>query len=99
LGFFLIVASILGAYNVLSDNADVERLAQQVACDAVNAPPRLGANPPRSGAAPAVCSASKTMMERTPIAQTFEFATVKKQVRVRCMRSFVLVGDYACEVR
>ena len=99
MGFFLIVASVLGAYNVLSDNAEVEHLAQQVVCDAVNAPPRLGANPPRGSAAPAVCSASKTMIERNPIAQTFEFATVKRQVRVRCMRSFVLVGDYACEVR
>jgi hypothetical protein len=92
-GFFLVVASILGAYNVLSDNADVERLAQQVACDAAQTPPRGGA------AAPAVCSASKTMMERTPIAQSFEYATGKKQVRIRCMRSAVLVGEYACEVR
>jgi hypothetical protein len=38
-------------------------------------------------------------MERTPIAQTFEFATGKKQVTVRCARAAVLVGDYACEAR
>jgi hypothetical protein len=98
-GFFLVVASILGAYNVLSDNADVERLAQQVACDAVQAPAPQ-AKPPQKGAAvPAGCGASKTRMERTPIAQTFDFTTSKKQVQVRCTRSAVLVGDYACEVR
>jgi hypothetical protein len=96
LGFFLVVASILGAYNVFADNADVERMAQQVACDAVTPP----AKTPRAGAAPAAaCSAAKTMMERTPISQTFELAVGNKRVKVRCMRSFVLVGDYACEVR
>ena len=38
-------------------------------------------------------------MERTPIAQTFDFATSKRTVTVRCVRSAFLVGDYGCELR
>jgi hypothetical protein len=75
-----VVVSALGVYNVASDNADVEHMAAGVAC----------------GGDASTCRAQKTMMERTPFAQTFEFATTKKQVGVRCTRAFVLVGDYAC---
>jgi hypothetical protein len=38
-------------------------------------------------------------MERTPLAQTFDFATAKRLVTVRCARSAILVGDYSCELR
>lgn len=82
-GFLLCVAaSGLGIYNVMSDNADVERLAQQAAC---------GDQTP--------CRAQKTSVERTPIAQTFEFVTAKRKVTIRCARSFILAGDYACAER
>ncbi len=87
-GLLLMAASAIGVYNVLSDNADVERMAQEAACGG-----GVGKAPQAS------CAARKTMMERTPIAQTFEFATGKKQVTVRCARAAVLVGDYACEAR
>ena len=88
LGLLLIVASAIGVYNVVSDNGEVERLAQEAACGGgVGKAAQLG------------CTARKTMMERTPFAQTFEFATPSKQVTVRCSRSAVLVGDYACERR
>ncbi len=89
-GVFLlcVIFSVAGAYNVMSDNAEVERLAQEVACGAG------GAKAPA-----AACKAQKTRMERTPFAQTFDFATAKRQVTVRCARSAVLVGDYACELR
>jgi hypothetical protein len=67
-------------YNVTSDNADVERLAIGVAC----------------GDAGPACPAQKTSLERTPIAQTFEIATAKRKVGVRCARSLIFVGEYAC---
>lgn len=81
--FVCVVASAAGMYNVMSDNAEVEKLAKEAAC----------------GAAQPSCNAQKTMMERTPIAQSFTFATGKKEVNVRCARAFVLVGDYACTPR
>jgi hypothetical protein len=89
MGVLLILASAIGVYNVISDNAEVERLAAEVACGGGG-----GGKASQPG-----CSAKKTMMERTPIAQTFEFATAKRQVTVRCARSALLVGEYACELR
>jgi hypothetical protein len=88
LGILLAVASAIGVYNVISDNAEVERLAQEAACGGgVGKPAQLG------------CTARKTMMERTPIGQTFQFATTHKEVTVKCSRSMLLIGDYACELR
>jgi|HubBroStandDraft_6_1064221.scaffolds.fasta_scaffold195936_3 hypothetical protein len=78
-----VVVSVVGVYNVVADNADVEHMAAGVAC----------------GGDASTCKAQKTMMERTPFSQTFEFATSKRQVGVRCTRAFVLVGDYTCAVR
>lgn len=78
-----VLASAAGMYNVMSDNADVERLATEVAC---------GNDGPS-------CRAQKTFMERSPLAQTFDFTTAKRKVKVRCTRAFVLVGDYACALR
>jgi hypothetical protein len=86
-GLFLVcvVASAAGMYNVMSDNAEVEKLAQQTAC---------------GDESPTSCRAQKTMMERTPFGQSFTFATgKKKEVAVRCSRAFVLAGDYACAQR
>ncbi len=88
LGLFLIAASVLGAYNVLADTPEVERLATEAACAGAARKPADGP-----------CNAQKTMMERTPLSQTFTFATPKRSVTVRCARSAVLVGDYACELR
>ncbi|APR76495.1 Hypothetical protein A7982_01842 [Minicystis rosea] len=84
-GLFLVcvLASAAGMYNVMSDNIEVERLAQQVAC----------------GDEGAACKAQKTFMERSPLGQTFDFSTTKRKVSVRCTRAFVLVGDYACALR
>ncbi len=84
-GFFLlcVVVSVAGAYNVLSDNAEVERLAQEAACGKLDK---------------VACHPQKTRMERTPLAQTFDFVTTKQTVTVRCVRSALLVGDYGCEL-
>jgi hypothetical protein len=87
----LILASAVGVYNVVCDNAEVEKLAQEAACGGgVGKAAQLG------------CTAQKTMMERTPFGQTFDFATSNKKqasVTVRCRRSAILVGEYACELR
>jgi hypothetical protein len=92
-GVFLacVLFSVAGAYNVMSDNAEVEKLAQELAC-------RSDAPAPK-GKPDAPCRAQKTSMERNPIAQTFEFATSRETARVRCTRAFFMVGDYACERR
>ncbi len=103
--FLCVLFSVAGAYNVLSDNADVERLAQEVACSAAGPAdphaPRSATPAVAAGTKPAdaACRAQKTRMERTPIAQTFDFATTKRTVTVRCVRSAFLVGDYGCELR
>jgi hypothetical protein len=75
-----VLFSVAAAYNVMSDNADVQGMAQQIAC----------------GDQGPTCKATRTFMGRSPIAQTFEFATAKRTVAVRCVRAFVFVGDYAC---
>jgi hypothetical protein len=87
-GVLLMVASAVGVYNVVSDNAEVERLAEATACGGGEG------KTPQAG-----CVAKKTMMERNAIAQTFEFSTGKRQVSVRCARAAIFLGAYACEVR
>jgi hypothetical protein len=84
-GLFVVcvLASAAGLYNVMADNAEVERLAQAAACKDEGP----------------TCKAQKTFMERTPIRQTFDFSTTKRKVSVGCTRAFVLVGDYACTLR
>ena len=82
--FVLCVVFSLAAFvNVLGDNAEVEAMANTVACAGEGT----------------TCRPQKTRMERTPIAQSFELVTGKRTVEVRCARSLVLVGDYACAVR
>ena len=83
--FFLLclVFSVSAAVNVLGDNAEVEAMASVVAC---------------AGEGP-TCHPQMTRMERTPLAQTFDLVTAKHKVTVRCARSLLLVGDYACAAR
>lgn len=79
-----ILFTVTAAYNVMSDNAEVEGMASNVACK-------------KEGP---TCKAQKTRMERTPFAQTFRFVTSKNaEFEVRCVRQFVLLGEYACELR
>lgn len=79
-----VFVSVAGAYNVMSDNDEVEKLAKETACGGKGAP----------------CAAAKTSMSRSAIAQTFEFAMAKGKVTtVRCTRAFFFVGEYACAAR
>ncbi|MCC6555213.1 MAG: hypothetical protein IT372_19800 [Polyangiaceae bacterium] len=78
-----VLFSVAAVYNVFADNAEVEQQARAVAC----------------GDQGASCSPQMTRMERTPFGQTFEFATAKRTVGVRCTRAFVLAGEYSCALR
>ena len=78
-----VLFSVAAVYNVVSDNAEVERMASAVAC----------------GDQGARCSPQMTRLERTPFAQTFEYVTAKRTVGVRCSRAFVMVGEYSCALR
>jgi len=77
-------ACIAGLYNVFRDDLDVVHLAEATACE---------------GEAKA-CNVQRVFVERGPLSETFEFVTPRmEQVRVRCTRKEILIGDYACEVR
>jgi hypothetical protein len=93
LSFLCIAGSVAAIYNVLGDNGDVEKMAEGTACGE----PVAAAN--QKPAAPSMCRPQMTRMDRSPFAQTFEFATNKGTVGVRCARSAVLLGDYGCSLR
>jgi hypothetical protein len=84
LALALVGACIAGLNNVFRDDLDVVHLAEAAACE---------------GEAKA-CNVQRVFWERGPLSETFEFVTPRmEQVRVRCTRKDVLVGDYSCEVR
>jgi hypothetical protein len=74
--------SIACAINVFADDTALTAQAGELACKGLAC-----AKP-----------ATLTRVDRTPIAQTFTFAAGKtgSSVTVRCARSAILVGDYAC---
>ncbi|MFS8070384.1 MAG: hypothetical protein ACMG6S_28815 [Byssovorax sp.] len=78
-----LVFTVSAAVIVLGDNAEVEAMAKAAACAGEGA----------------TCRPQATRMERTPLAQSFDFVTGKRKVEVRCARSFVLVGEHSCAVR
>lgn len=68
-------------WNVMNEDLEVEHLAQKTACAG------------RTNE----CVATKTSLERTPIAQHFEFAIAGGQrTKIKCVRRYVMVGEYAC---
>lgn len=75
--------TVTGLYNVMSDNIEVVRMAEALACKDEKPP----------------CKGQMTRMERNPIAQSFEISTSKRRVDIRCTRAFYLVGEYACVLR
>ncbi|AKT41044.1 hypothetical protein [Chondromyces crocatus] len=78
-----VVFSVSAAYNVLADNTEVEKAARAVAC-AEEGP---------------TCSTTLTRLARTPLGQSMTFTSRKgKTVDVCCVRSLVLVGEYACSI-
>ena len=69
--------------NVAIDNADVQALAADAACQAERS----------------ACGAALTRMQRLPWVQRFEFALkTGTHLEVACARSLVLVGSQRCSV-
>ncbi len=82
-----ILFTVSAAYNVFSDNEEVKGMAWNLACK------NEGSN------CDALNPQKPQEMVRTPFAQTFTLNTPKKrEVHVRCTRSLVMVGDYACKL-
>ncbi|EYF03698.1 hypothetical protein [Chondromyces apiculatus] len=78
--FLCLAFTAAAAFNVFSDNTEVEQLARTVAC-----------RDESSGCAPTL-----TQLSRTPFGQSMQFSTLKKNVGIRCSRTLMLVGPYEC---
>ena len=83
ISFLIIAAVIAGLVNVYADAGPIERMARARVCE------RHG--PP--------CKERLGSVLRTPFFHDLNFTDGSRSVTVRCRRSFVLVGDYACAVR
>lgn len=95
--FGLCVVFTVGAIvNVFADNTEVEKLAKEVACE--GAPAKPGTKPAASAPGDLQCTMSMTRMSRTPFGQSFEFTGRGLTRRIKCTRSAVLFGEYACSV-
>jgi hypothetical protein len=71
-----VVVSVSALINVYGDNAEVLKMAKELACESK------------------ACDVMS--VERTPFAQTYELYSTLGRVKIRCARSAVLVGEYAC---
>ena len=83
LSFVIIAVVIAGGVNVYADAGPIERMARARVCER-HAPP---------------CKERLGRVLRTPFFHDLEFTDGGKPVTVRCSRSAVFVGDYACAVR
>jgi len=90
-----VVFSVAAVVNVFADNTEVEAMAGRIACEGATVKPLPPSAPP--GSKPSeTCAMTMTKLSRTPFAQSFEFSSRAGTRRVRCSRSLILVGDYAC---
>jgi hypothetical protein len=83
ISFLIIAIVIAGLVNVYADAGPIERMARARACER-HTPP---------------CKERLGSVLRTPFFHDLNFTVAGKAVTVRCKRSFVFVGDYACAVR
>jgi hypothetical protein len=83
LSFIIIAAVIAGVVNVYADAGPIERMARARVCER-HSPP---------------CRERLGRVMRTPFFHEMEFTDGGKPVTVRCSRSAVLVGDYACALK
>jgi len=83
ISFIIIALVIAGIVNVYADAGPIEQMARARACE------RHG--PP--------CRERRGRVLRTPFFHDMDFTDGGKTVTVRCSRSFVFFGDYACAVR
>ena len=83
ISFVIIAAVIAGIVNVYADAGPIERMARARVCERHGPPYKE-----RLG-----------RVLRTPFFHDMDFTDGGHKVTVRCSRSFVLVGAYACRVR
>lgn len=98
--FLLCVGFVVAAIvNVFGDHTEVEKLAKEIACDAAPskpAAPPAGKPAAATAAAPGLCALAMTRMSRTPFGQSYEYTGSNSTRRIRCTRSLIFVGEYAC---
>jgi hypothetical protein len=78
---FLAAATVMAFYNVFGVTIEVERLANETACQGQ----------------PLGCKAQFTMWERTPWAHTLHMYTPTGTQPVQCKREYILYGTWSCE--
>ncbi len=86
--------SVAAVINVFSDNTQVEQMAKAAGCEGVNQKPIPKTAPP--GTKPSDCGMTITHMSRTPFGQSFEMQGSGVTRHIRCTRSLILFGEYAC---
>jgi hypothetical protein len=83
IGLCIIAIVIAGLVNVYADAGPIERMARARVCERHGAP----------------CHERLGRVMRTPFFHELEFHDGGKPVTVRCRRSFIFVGDYACALK
>jgi len=83
ISFIIIAVVIAGIVNVYADAGPIERMARAKVCE------RHG--PP--------CRERLGRVLRTPFFHDMDFTDAGRSVTVRCSRSFLFVGDYACRIK
>ena len=83
ISFLILAIVIAGVVNVYADAGPIERMARARVCE-------------RHGPA---CKERLGKVLRTPFFHDYDFTVAGKPTTVRCKRSFIFVGDYACAVR
>ena len=83
ISFVIIAAVIAGIVNVYADAGPIERMARARVCERHGSP----------------CKERLGSVLRTPFFHDLSFKDAGRDVVVRCSRSFVLVGAYACAVK
>ena len=82
ISFVIIAIVIAGVVNVYADAGPIERMARARVCERHGSP----------------CRERLGRVLRTPFFHELDFTDGGHSVTVRCSRSFVFVGDYACAV-
>ncbi len=83
LSFVIIAIVIAGVVNVYADAGPIERMARARVCERHPGP----------------CRERLGRVLRTPFFHDMDFTEGGRSVTVRCSRSLVFVGEYACAVR
>jgi hypothetical protein len=83
ISFVIIAIVIAGVVNVYADAGPIERMARARVCERHSGP----------------CRERLGRVLRTPFFHELDFTEGGRSVTVRCSRSFIFFGDYACSVK